>query len=56
MSSRYRWKKNFNPDILHFYWVVRQSEVESYQWFVHMLTDIAFELKRGRESKQIEQR
>ena len=29
--TKYKWKKNFNPEILHLYWVVRQSEVESFQ-------------------------
>lgn len=34
---RYRWRKNFTPEILHFYWVVRHSEIESFQWIVHAL-------------------
>lgn len=54
--ARYRWKRNFNPEILHFYWMVRQSEIESYQWFIHMLTELSFEIKKARESKQIDPR
>jgi hypothetical protein len=54
--TKYRWKKNFNPEILHFYWVVRQAEVESFQWLVHMLTELSFELKMCRETNQIEQK
>lgn len=52
--TKYRWKKNYNPEILHFYWIVRQNEIESFQWLVHMLTDISFELKTGKENGQIE--
>ncbi|KAJ1433380.1 hypothetical protein B484DRAFT_394488, partial [Ochromonadaceae sp. CCMP2298] len=29
--TKYRWKKGFGPEIVHFYWVVRQSEVDSFQ-------------------------
>lgn len=36
--AKYRWRKNFTPEILHFYWVVRQGDVDSFQWLVHMLT------------------
>jgi hypothetical protein len=54
--TKYRWRKNFNPEILHFYWVIRQSEIESYQWLVHLLTDNSFELKRNRASGQIDRR
>ncbi len=38
--TRYRWKKNYPPEILHFYWVVRHNEVESFQWLVHLLTGL----------------
>ena len=51
--TKFRWKKNFTPELLHFYWVVRQSELDSFQWLVHMLTDLQYELKKGRESGQI---
>lgn len=54
--TKYRWRKNFNPEILHFYWIVRQNEVESFQWLVHMLTEIEFELHKGRETNQIERK
>ena len=29
--TKYKWKKNFNPEIVHLYWVVRQNEVDSFQ-------------------------
>jgi hypothetical protein len=54
--TKYRWKKNFNPELLHFYWIVRHNEVESFQWLVHLLTDLSFELKRARLNQQIERR
>jgi hypothetical protein len=54
--TKYRWKKNFNPELLHFYWIIRQSEVESFQWLVHMLTELSYDLKRSRAANQIERR
>lgn len=67
---RYRWKKNFNPETLRFYWIVRFNEVESYQWLIHTLTgmyhriterganaaELEYNLKRFRESGQVESR
>lgn len=52
--AKYRWKKNYPPEIVHFYWIVRHNEIESFQWLVHLLTELSYELKRGRESKQID--
>ena len=54
--TKYRWKKNFCPEILHFYWVVRQSDLDSFQWLVHMLTDLEYELKKSRENGQVTSR
>lgn len=45
--TRYRWKKNFPPEILHFYWIVRHNEVDSYQWLVHLLTGTPLFLSRA---------
>ena len=53
---KYKWRKGFLPEILHFYWIIRQSEIDSFQWFIHMLCELSFELKRSRESKNIENR
>lgn len=53
---KYRWKKNFNPEILHFYWVVRHNEIPAFQWFVHLLAELEYEMKRGRETNNIEPR
>ena len=54
--TKYRWKKNFTPELVHFYWVVRQSDIPSYQWLVHMLTDLEYVLKKSRDSGQITNR
>ncbi|CAM9209942.1 unnamed protein product, partial [Ectocarpus fasciculatus] len=54
--TKYRWKKNFCPEILHFYWVVRQSDLDSFQWLVHMLTDLQYELKKSRDNGQVTSR
>ena len=54
--TKYRWRKNFNPELVHFYWIVRQNEVDSFQWLIHMLTELSFELKRSKASNQIERR
>ena len=27
-------------EIIHFYWLVRQTEIASFQWFVHLLTEL----------------
>eukprot|EP00981_Chlorochromonas_danica_P010602 scaffold3290_cov165-Ochromonas_danica.AAC.45 len=54
--TKYRWKKNFNPELLHCYCILRQSEVESFQWFIQALADISFELKKSRAANQIERR
>ena len=53
---QYRWKKNFNPDIVHFYWVVRQNEVASFQWLFHSLAEMQYNLKKSRATNQIESR
>merc|ERR1711988_1163218 len=51
---KYRWKKDISPEILHMYWVVRADDVDSFQWLVHLLTELSFEYKKGRESGQID--
>lgn len=52
---KHQWKKNFNPKILQFYWIIRHSELDSFQWFMHMLADLSYELKRSRMRKQIDE-
>ena len=34
----YKWKRDFYPESLYFYWTVRHSELGSFQWFVALLT------------------
>jgi hypothetical protein len=52
--TKYRWKKNYNPELVHFYWVVRQAELDSFQWLIHMLTDLSYELKSSKQNGQID--
>jgi NAD(P)H-flavin reductase len=35
---RHKWKKGFHPEVIRFYWVVRHAEVESFTWFIELLT------------------
>lgn len=46
---RYRWRRNFNPEILHYYWLVRHNEIHAYQWHVHLLANLNYELKRAKK-------
>ncbi len=50
---KHRWKKGLNPEIMHLYWVVRQGDVDSFQWLVHLLTELSYEYKKAREADQI---
>ena len=50
---KHRWKKGLNPEILHLYWVVRQGDVDSFQWLVHLLTELSYEYKKSREHDTI---
>ena len=52
--TKYRWKKNYNPELVHFYWVVRQSEMDSFQWLIHLLTDLSYELKKSKATGQVD--
>ena len=33
----YRWKKGFQPTCLHFYWVARRTDLETFRWLLLML-------------------
>jgi len=50
---KFKWKKGFTPEILHFYWLVPQGDVDAFQWLVHMITDLQHGLKHQRETKQV---
>jgi hypothetical protein len=43
-------------ELLHFYWVVRQDEVDAFQWFIHHLTDLEYRLNCDRKSGAVESR
>ena len=35
---------------MHFYWVVAHKDVKAFEWFVHLIADLQYELYRGREA------
>lgn len=45
---RQKWKLGFDPKTVHFYWVVRQSEVDSFTWFVKLLHELECRLASDR--------
>lgn len=50
---RHKWRKGFKPEIIHFYWIVRQSEIASFQWFVQLLTELQAQLDRDRATANV---
>jgi hypothetical protein len=53
---KHRWKQGLkNPEILHLYWVVRQGDVDSFQWLVHLLTELSYDYKKSREDNIIDE-
>uniref|UniRef100_A0A7S2R8R2 FAD-binding FR-type domain-containing protein n=1 Tax=Mucochytrium quahogii TaxID=96639 RepID=A0A7S2R8R2_9STRA len=36
----YKWKKGFKPETISFFFVVRQSEVFSFRWFIRLLVEL----------------
>jgi len=51
---KHRWKRGLNPEIMHLYWVVRQGDVDSFQWLIHLLTELSYEYKKQREANEIQ--
>jgi len=47
---KYRWRKNFKPEILHFYWVVAYGDVEAFKWFIMLIADLEHDLLKSRAS------
>eukprot|EP00924_Labyrinthula_sp_SR-Ha-C_P006233 augustus_masked-scaffold_31-processed-gene-0.36-mRNA-1 protein AED:1.00 eAED:1.00 QI:0/-1/0/0/-1/1/1/0/1037 len=50
---RYKWNKGFYPDTVRFAWVLRQSEAESFAWFIELLVDLMAQVKADRESGDV---
>lgn len=50
---KYRWRRGFPPELLHFHWVIRHNEINAYQWVVHLLTELLYDLKKGKRSTAI---
>jgi len=38
-----RWRFGQPPEKLHFYWVVQHNEVDAFQWFLHLITELEHE-------------
>jgi len=37
---KYRWRFGQPPEKLHFYWIVQHGEVDAFQWFLHLITEL----------------
>ena len=48
---RYKWKKGFLPKRLLCYWVVRHSEIESFNWYIDLLVELSNRVKADRSNK-----
>eukprot|EP00742_Colponemidia_sp_Colp-10_P007701 GILJ01008301.1.p1 GENE.GILJ01008301.1~~GILJ01008301.1.p1 ORF type:complete len:952 (+),score=132.75 GILJ01008301.1:36-2891(+) len=50
-TLKYKWRKNWYPENLHFYWVCRHDEIDGFRWFVNLIKDleqnVAFDRERG---------
>jgi hypothetical protein len=47
---KYRWRNQLGPGIVHFYWIVKESQVQNYTWFLYTIVDLSFEFKKLLES------
>lgn len=45
---RQKWKLGFFPHRVHFYWIVRHSEVDSFTWFIKLLFELMCRLASDR--------
>lgn len=50
---RYKWKKGHFPEQLYFYWVIRQSEIRAFQWFVQLLAELQAERARDIAARNV---
>lgn len=51
--TRHKWRKGFSPETLRLYWIVRHSELESFDWFVETLVDISKRVMSDRNAGAI---
>jgi len=48
---KYRWRNHLGgPNIVHFYWIVKENQVQNYTWFLYTIVDLSFEFKKLLES------
>jgi len=53
---KYRWRKNFKPEIVHFCWVVAHPDVKAFEWFVRLIADLEYHLLKDRTSGAVANR
>jgi len=51
--TRYKWKKGFSPETLRFYWVVRWTELDSFDWFIDLLMQIELRVNSDRRNNML---
>jgi len=51
--TRHKWKKGFQPETLRFFWVVRHSEIDSFEWFIELLDDVSRKVVADRKAGSI---
>ena len=49
-----KWKKNYKPHYISFYWMVRQNEIKSFQWFVQLLAELEANVNRDRATGNVD--
>ena len=49
----YKWKRDFYPESLYFFWTVRHSELGSFQWFVSLITKLMTKHEMNKQAGNI---
>ena len=49
----YKWKRDFYPESLYFFWTVRHSELGSFQWFVALITKLMTKHEMNKQAGNI---
>jgi len=52
-TLRYKWKRGHFPDCLFLVWVIRQSEIAAFQWFVQLLAELEAERARDLAARNV---
>lgn len=43
---RHKWRRGYSPEVLHFFWIVRHSEIRSFRWFIEILSKLESDIVR----------